>query len=34
VLVIVAAWLLTWIYVHWANRHYDAEVRGLSGPGA
>ena len=34
VLVIVAAWLLTWIYVRWANRHYDAEVRGLSGRGA
>ena len=34
VLVIVAAWLLTWIYVHWANRHHDAEVRGLSGRGA
>jgi len=30
VLVIVAAWLLTWIYVRWANLHYDAEVRGLS----
>jgi len=34
VLVIVAAWVLTWIYVHWANHHYDAEVRGLSGRGA
>ena len=34
VLVIVAAWVLTSIYVHWANRHYDAEVRGLSGRGA
>ena len=32
VLVIVAAWLLTWIYVRWANRHYDAAVRDLSGP--
>ncbi len=21
--VIVASWGLTWIYVHWANRHYD-----------
>ena len=31
VLVIVSAWLLTWIYVRWANLHYDAEVRGLSG---
>jgi uncharacterized membrane protein (DUF485 family) len=29
-LVIVASWLLTWIYVRWANTHYDAgleEVR-------
>jgi len=34
VLVIVSAWVLTWIYVHWANRHYDAAVRGLSGRGA
>ena len=34
VLVIVSAWLLTWFYVHWANRHYDAAVRGLSGPPA
>lgn len=22
-LVIGAAWVLTWIYVRWANRHYD-----------
>jgi uncharacterized membrane protein (DUF485 family) len=21
--VIVASWALTWIYVRWANRHYD-----------
>ncbi len=29
-LVIVASWLLTWVYVRWANTHYDAgmdEVR-------
>jgi uncharacterized membrane protein (DUF485 family) len=32
VLVILSAWLLTWIYVRWANRHYDAALRGLSGP--
>jgi uncharacterized membrane protein (DUF485 family) len=25
-LVIVAAWLLMWIYVRWANQHYDAAV--------
>jgi uncharacterized membrane protein (DUF485 family) len=23
-LVIVASWLLTWVYVRWANAHYDA----------
>jgi uncharacterized membrane protein (DUF485 family) len=27
--VIVGAWLLTAIYVAWANRRYDAEVRAL-----
>jgi uncharacterized membrane protein (DUF485 family) len=26
VLVIVAAWLLTWVYVRWANNHYDREL--------
>jgi uncharacterized membrane protein (DUF485 family) len=25
-LVIVCSWLLTWIYVRWANIHYDAEL--------
>ena len=25
-LVIVAAWLLTWIYVRWANAHYDSAL--------
>ena len=25
-LVIVVAWVLTWIYVRWANTHYDASV--------
>ena len=25
-LVIVAAWVLIWIYVRWANRHYDTAV--------
>jgi uncharacterized membrane protein (DUF485 family) len=24
--VIVAAWVLIWIYVRWANRHYDVAV--------
>jgi uncharacterized membrane protein (DUF485 family) len=28
-LVIVAAWLLTWIYVHWANTRYDPALRAL-----
>ena len=26
VLVIVGSWVCTWIYVRWANRHYDAAV--------
>lgn len=29
-LVIVASWLLTWIYVRWANTHYDRELKELS----
>ena len=29
VLVIVAAWVLTWVYVRWANTHYDTSLRGL-----
>ena len=28
-LVIVISWLLTWVYVHWANRHYDPRVQAL-----
>ena len=28
-LVIVVAWVLTWIYIRWANAHYDASVQGL-----
>ena len=28
-LVIVVAWALTWIYISWANAHYDASVDGL-----
>lgn len=28
-LVIATSWLLTWIYVRWANRHYDAELEKL-----
>jgi uncharacterized membrane protein (DUF485 family) len=29
ILVIVTAWVLTWVYVRWANTHYDASLRGL-----
>jgi uncharacterized membrane protein (DUF485 family) len=29
-LVIVAAWLLTWVYVRWANAHYDSAVGALN----
>ena len=29
VLVILSAWVLTWTYVRWANRHYDVSVREL-----
>ena len=25
-LVIVSAWLLIWVYIRWANTHYDARV--------
>ena len=25
-LVIVAAWVLTWVYVRWANAHYDRRL--------
>ena len=28
-MVIVVAWVLTWIYIRWANNHYDASIRGL-----
>jgi uncharacterized membrane protein (DUF485 family) len=32
-LVIVAAWVLIWIYVRWANGHYDETVKSLrAGP--
>jgi uncharacterized membrane protein (DUF485 family) len=27
--VIVASWVSTWIYVRWANTHYDAKVSAL-----
>jgi uncharacterized membrane protein (DUF485 family) len=28
-LVIVTAWLVIWIYVRWANGHYDTTVKSL-----
>jgi uncharacterized membrane protein (DUF485 family) len=28
-LVIVVAWVVTLVYVRWANRHYDASLRDL-----
>ncbi len=28
-LVIVVAWALTWIYIRWANLHYDNSIRHL-----
>ena len=32
-LVIVLSWILTWIYVRWANKHYDTALHALrSGP--
>lgn len=30
-LVIVSAWVLTGIYIWWANNHYDPRVRALRG---
>src|SRR5438874_2439213 len=33
VLVIASAWLLTWIYVRWANLHYDPALRAVRGRG-
>ena len=30
-LVIVAAWLLVWIYVRWANAHYDRTIATIRG---
>lgn len=30
-LVIVASWLLTWVYVRWANDRYDPALRALGG---
>ena len=32
-LVIVASWILTWVYVRWANNVYDPQVRTLQEQG-
>ena len=29
-LVIVTSWVLTWIYVRWANKHYDTALQNLN----
>jgi uncharacterized membrane protein (DUF485 family) len=29
-LVIVLSWLLTWVYVRWAAKHYDPKVEALT----
>ena len=31
-LVIVSAWALIWVYVRWANSHYDTTVASLREP--
>lgn len=33
-LVIVVSWVLTWVYVRWANRVYDARLESWKGRGA
>lgn len=33
-LVIVGAWATTWIYVAWANSHFDARLSDLSDKGS
>jgi uncharacterized membrane protein (DUF485 family) len=30
-MVIIAAWVFIWIYVRWANQHYDAKIEALRG---
>jgi len=27
--VILSAWAFMWVYVRWANSHYDAAIRGM-----
>ena len=31
--VIVASWMLTWLYVRWANTTYDTELERIRGAG-
>jgi uncharacterized membrane protein (DUF485 family) len=33
-LVIVTSWVSTWVYVRWANKHYDAKLAALSNAAA
>ena len=30
-LVIVFSWVLTWVYVRWANAHYDTALKDIRG---
>jgi len=32
-LVIVGAWITTWIYVAWANKHFDTKLSAMNGKG-
>jgi uncharacterized membrane protein (DUF485 family) len=32
-LVILASWLVTWVYVRWANAHFDRRVQALRSAG-
>jgi uncharacterized membrane protein (DUF485 family) len=32
-LVIIVSWVLTWIYVRWAARHYDPKIQALDREG-
>lgn len=32
-LVIVGAWITTWIYVTWANKHFDAKLTAMNEAG-
>jgi uncharacterized membrane protein (DUF485 family) len=32
-LVIVGAWITTWVYVAWANRHFDTSLKAINDKG-